>query len=117
MAILVIKHSALGDMILALPQFSAIVEANKAAVVNMTKTLAWNLGPDIRVNAVAPGPTLSAMYDRLPESRKEAVMRSVHSGRPARPEEVAQAIVWLGTASPEYVNGTTLDVNDGSYPR
>ena len=40
-----------------------------------------------------------------------------HSGRPARPEEVAQAIVWLGTASPEYVNGTTLDVNDGSYPR
>jgi hypothetical protein len=27
------------------------------------------------------------------------------------------AILWLGTASPEYVNGTTLDVNDGSYPR
>ena len=66
---------------------------------------------------VAPGPTLSPMYERLPESRKEAVMRSVHSGRPGRPEEVAQAIVWLGTESPAYLNGATLDVNDGSYPR
>ena len=92
--------------------------ASKAALLNVTKSYAAYLGPDgVLVNAVAPGPTLSAMYDRLPESRKEAVMRSVHSGRPARPEEVAQAIVWLGTASPEYVNGTTLDVNDGSYPR
>lgn len=44
-------------------------------------------------------------------------MRSVHSGRPGRPEEVAQAIVWLGTDSPQYLNGATLDVNDGSYPR
>ena len=33
------------------------------------------------------------------------------------PEEVAQAIVWLGTASPEYLNGATIDVNDGAYPR
>jgi hypothetical protein len=30
---------------------------------------------------------------------------------------VAKAIVWLGSASPEYVSGTTLDVNSGSYPR
>ncbi|HEX6295216.1 MAG TPA: SDR family oxidoreductase [Burkholderiales bacterium] len=92
--------------------------ASKAALLNVTKSYAAYLGADgVLVNAVAPGPTLSPMYDRLPESRKEAVMRSVHSGRPARPEEVAQVIVWLGTDSPEYVNGTTLDVNDGSYPR
>ena len=92
--------------------------ASKAALLNVTKSYAAYLGPDgVLVNAVAPGLTLGDMYDQLPASRKEAVMRSVHSGRPARPEEVAQAIVWLGMASPEYVNGTTLDVNDGSYPR
>jgi NAD(P)-dependent dehydrogenase (short-subunit alcohol dehydrogenase family) len=45
------------------------------------------------------------------------VMRSVYSGRVCRPEEVAQAILWLGSACPEYVNGTTLDVNNGSYAR
>jgi 3-oxoacyl-[acyl-carrier protein] reductase len=57
------------------------------------------------------------MYDQLPQSRKDAVMRSVYSGRACEPEEAASAILWLGTVCPEYVNGTTLDVNDGSYPR
>lgn len=90
----------------------------KAGILNLTKSWAKVLGPHhVMVNAVAPGPTRTAMYDQLPQSRKDAVMRSVHSGRACQPEEVAAAILWLGSASPEYVNGTTLDVNDGSYPR
>jgi 3-oxoacyl-[acyl-carrier protein] reductase len=44
-------------------------------------------------------------------------MRSVHLGRPCSPQEVAQAILWLGTGSPAYLSGTTIDVNNGSYPR
>jgi NAD(P)-dependent dehydrogenase (short-subunit alcohol dehydrogenase family) len=92
--------------------------ASKAALLNITKSYAGYLGADgILVNAVAPGPTLTAMYDQLPQSRKDAVMRSVHSGRPCTPEEVAQTIVWLGTESPAYLSGATLDVNNGSYPR
>jgi NAD(P)-dependent dehydrogenase (short-subunit alcohol dehydrogenase family) len=92
--------------------------ATKAALVNITKSYASYLGADrILVNAVAPGPTLTDMYERLPQSRKDAVMRSVYSGRPCRPEEVAQAIFWLGTSSPEYLSGATIDVNNGSYPR
>ncbi|HTQ77567.1 MAG TPA: SDR family oxidoreductase, partial [Burkholderiales bacterium] len=63
------------------------------------------------------GPTRTAMYDQLPQSRKDGVMRSVYSGRVCSPEEVAAAILWLGSACPEYVNGATLDVNNGSYPR
>lgn len=92
--------------------------ASKAALLNITKSYATYLGPEgVLVNAVAPGLTVTDMYEQLPPSRKEAVMRAVHSGRAARPEEVAEAILWLGSASPQYVNGTTLDVNDGSYPR
>ncbi len=92
--------------------------ATKAALLNITKSYAAALGRDgILVNAVAPGPTLTAMYEQLPQSRKDGVMRSVHAGRPCSPEEVAQAIVWLGSASPDYVSGSTLDVNSGSYPR
>jgi len=92
--------------------------ATKAALLNATKSYAGWLGRDgILVNAVAPGPTLTAMYEQLPESRKEGVMRSVYSGRACTPQEVAQAILWLGSASPEYMNGMTLDVNNGSYPR
>ena len=92
--------------------------ATKAALLNVTKSYAGYLGREgVLVNAVAPGPTSTDMYEQLPQSRKDAVMRSVHSGRPCRPEEVAQAIFWLGTESPDYVSGTTIDVNGGSYPR
>jgi 3-oxoacyl-[acyl-carrier protein] reductase len=92
--------------------------ASKAALLNITKSYAGYLGPHgILVNAVAPGPTLTDMYERLPQSRKDAVMRSVYSGRPCEPAEVAEAIFWLGTSSPAYLSGTTIDVNNGSYPR
>jgi len=91
---------------------------SKAGLLNLTKSWARELGPHGGlVNAVAPGPTRTEMYERLPQSRKDAVMRAVHSGRVCTPEEVAQSILWLGSVSPEYVNGSTLDVNDGSYPR
>ena len=90
----------------------------KAGILNLTKAWARELGPHgVLVNAVAPGPTQTAMYDQLPQSRKDGVMKSVYSGRVCTPDEVAAAILWLGTACPEYVNGTTLDVNNGSYPR
>ena len=90
----------------------------KAGLLNLTKAWARALGPyGVLVNAVAPGPTQTPMYDQLPQSRRDDVMRAVYSGRICRPEEVAAAILWLGSACPEYVNGTTLDVNNGSYPR
>ncbi len=91
---------------------------SKAGILNLTKAWAKELGPHgVLVNAVAPGPTQTAMYDQLPQSRKDGAMKSVYSGRVCTPEEVAAAILWLGSACPEYVNGTTLDVNNGSYPR
>jgi NAD(P)-dependent dehydrogenase (short-subunit alcohol dehydrogenase family) len=92
--------------------------ASKAALLNITKSYAAALGRHgVLVNAVAPGPTQTAMYEQLPASRREGVMKSVYSGRVCRPEEVAAAVLWLGTSCPEYVNGTTLDANNGSYPR
>jgi len=90
----------------------------KAGLLNLTKAWAKELGPHgVRVNAVAPGPTQTDMYEQLPQSRKDGVMKSVYSGRVCQPDEVARAILWLGSASPEYISGTTLDVNNGSYPR
>lgn len=92
--------------------------ATKAALINITKSFAGWLGRHgVTVNAVAPGPTHTDMYEQLPQSRKDGVMRSVYSGRACRPQEVAAVILWLGAESPEYVNGMTLDVNSGSYPR
>lgn len=90
----------------------------KAGILNLTKSWARELGPyGVLVNAVAPGPTMTAMYEQLPQSRKDGVMRAVYSGRACMPVEVARAILWLGSECPLYVNGSTVDVNDGSYPR
>jgi 3-oxoacyl-[acyl-carrier protein] reductase len=90
----------------------------KAGLLNLTKSWARALGPHgILVNAVAPGPTETHMYDQLPRSRRDDVMRSVYSGRVCKPQEVAEVIFWLGSSCPEYINGSTLDVNNGSYPR
>ncbi|MEO8203132.1 MAG: SDR family oxidoreductase [Betaproteobacteria bacterium] len=90
----------------------------KAGILNLTKSWATQLGRHgVLVNAVAPGPTHTDMYEQLPQSRKDMVTRTVYSGRAAHPDEVAASILWLGSASPEYVNGTTLDCNNGSYPR
>lgn len=92
--------------------------ATKAALLNVTKSYAAHLGKDgVLVNAVAPGPTLTDMYEQLPQSRKDGVMKSVHAGRACMPQEVAKVILWLGSSSPDYVSGSTVDVNSGSYPR
>jgi NAD(P)-dependent dehydrogenase (short-subunit alcohol dehydrogenase family) len=92
--------------------------ATKAALLNLTKSFARLLGPHgVLVNAVAPGPTRSRMYDQLPQSRKEETLRAVFSGRVCEPTEIAATIFWLGSSSPEYMNGAALDVNGGSYPR
>jgi len=50
-------------------------------------------------------------------SRRVLPHTPLAGGHLVEPEEVASAIFWLGSDCPEYVNGTTLDVNNGSYPR
>jgi hypothetical protein len=72
---------------------------------------------EIQPNAVAPGPVETDMLNVIPEARKEAILKAVHTGRFARPSEVAKTIVWLATECPEYINGTCLDINNGAFPR
>ena len=90
----------------------------KAGLINATKSFAKILGPKgIVINAVAPGPVETEMLNVIPEDRKRAILNAVYTGRFARPEEVAKAIVWLATECPEYINGTCLDINNGAFPR
>lgn len=90
----------------------------KAGLINATKSFARILGPKgIVINAVAPGPVETDMLNVIPEERKKAIKNMVYINRFAQPEEVAKAIVWLATESPEYINGTCLDINNGAFPR
>ncbi len=90
----------------------------KAGLINLTKSFARLLGPKgIVINAVAPGPVETAMLSVIPEERKKAIKKMVYTGRFARADEVAGAMFWLATESPEYINGTCLDINNGAFPR
>ncbi|CCO24414.1 SDR family NAD(P)-dependent oxidoreductase [Maridesulfovibrio hydrothermalis] len=90
----------------------------KAGMINMTKSFAKILGPSgIVVNAVAPGPIATEMLHTIPADRKKAIKAAVYTGRFGQPEEVASAMHWLATDCPEYINGTCIDINNGSFPR
>jgi len=90
----------------------------KAGIINATKIFAKLLGSyNIAVNCIAPSPVETDMQKDNSEERKAEFKKAVPSGRFAEPEEAAEVIVWLATSCPEYVNGTTVDFNNGSYVR
>lgn len=91
---------------------------SKAGIINATKSFAKLLAPHgIVINAVAPGPVETDMLHVIPEARRAQVKSSVYSGRFATAEEVAKTIYWLAVDAPEYINGTCIDLNNGSFPR
>lgn len=91
--------------------------ASKAAVVNLTRTLAGALGPDIRVNAVAPGWLEGDWMEHALGDDYEALMarraRRTPLRRCATPEDVADTVVSLVTAN-RFVTGEVV-VIDGGY--
>jgi len=90
---------------------------SKAGLINATKSFAKIFEAKVIINAVAASPVDTDMQKVNTAERKEAFKKSVITGRFATPDEVAKAMVWLATESPEYINGTTIDVNNGSYMR
>ena len=83
--------------------------ASKAALERLTRSLALELGPEIRVNAVAPGPV--AMAVETTEAQVKDMLRRIPLRREGRPEDVADAVVYLAHAT--YVTGHTLVVDGG----
>jgi len=90
--------------------------ATKAGLINATKSFAKIFDGKVVINAVAPSPVETDMLE-TPLERREAFLKTVVTGRFARAEEIAEAMFWLATSSPEYINGTTVDINNGSFPR
>lgn len=85
--------------------------AAKAALVNFTKTLAKELAPTVKVNAIAPGFVQSSAYDNVPEETKEGFLSATLIGRWITPEELAPSYVYL--AEQEAMTGTVVTVDGG----
>jgi len=90
--------------------------ASKAAVVNLTKTLAWNLGPDVRVNAVAPGWMEGDWMKRMLKDKYDDLMGKRAKATPLKrvvtAEDVAETMMTLVEAN-RFVTGEVIVIDGG----
>jgi len=100
---------------------SAVYCATKAAIVNLTRQMAIDYGPTVRVNCVCPGPIDTPRWrgwppepskqDEASRAEQAAAVRALH--RLGRPEEVAYAVLFLASDESSYITGHPLVVDGG----
>src|SRR5437868_3338579 len=87
--------------------------SSKAAINLLTKVWAAEYGPSgVRVNAVSPGPTRTEGTEAMAEGL-EKLAAEAPAGRPAAPDEIAEAIVFLATDRASFIHGAKLAVDGG----
>ncbi|XP_029846346.2 estradiol 17-beta-dehydrogenase 8 [Ixodes scapularis] len=88
--------------------------ASKAGVVGFTKTVALDLaGTGIRCNAVLPGYTDTPAANRMTQQQKDDVLATIPLGRPGRPREIADVVVFLCCPESSYMTGAVIEVAGG----
>jgi NAD(P)-dependent dehydrogenase (short-subunit alcohol dehydrogenase family) len=87
--------------------------AAKAALIRLTEELAWQLGPGIRVNAVAPSVIKTKFSEKLYERGEDVVASSYPMKRLGTPEDVAQMVGFLVSDAASWITGETVRVDGG----
>ena len=90
--------------------------ASKAGIIAMSKSLAIEYAKkNININCISPGFIRTAMTDQIEEKHKEAIIAKIPSNRLGKPEDIANAVLFLSSDQSDYINGETLHVNGGMY--
>jgi NAD(P)-dependent dehydrogenase (short-subunit alcohol dehydrogenase family) len=94
-----------------------IYNGTKAALIHLTRTLAAEMAPGVRVNAIAPGLVKTDMARALWEANEEAIARHVPLKRLGEPSDIADAAVFLCSNAASWITGTTVIVDGGMMLR
>ena len=90
--------------------------ASKAGIVAMSKSLAIEYAKkNININCISPGFISTAMTDAIDEKFKESIISKIPANRLGKPEDIANAVLFLASSGSDYINGETLHVNGGMY--
>ena len=109
----VILNTASTNGVMGYPYY-ADYNASKAGVISLTKSMALELAPKIRVNAVAPGYVMTAMQEReYTDEMLDAVNDKIPMGRHATPEEVASLFTFLASEEAQYMTGQVFTIDGG----
>ena len=90
---------------------------SKGGMLTLTRFLAREHAPDnVQVNAVAPGPHDTPMWQALDEERRTRILGMLPGGNgPGDPEDLGAAVVFLCSPAAKYITGATLDINGGQW--
>lgn len=86
---------------------------SKGAVVGLTRAMALELAPHVRVNAVAPGLIGTEMALGIPEEIRQKMVAAIPLDRMGRPEEVADLVEFLGSDRSSYITGQVIVIGGG----
>jgi len=90
--------------------------AAKAGIIGVTKSLAQEVASrGVRVNAIAPGYISTDMTDSIPESAKEKLQEHIPLKRLGKPEDIAEAALFLAADGSAYITGQVLAVDGGMF--
>ena len=90
----------------------------KAALAQLTRLMAADLGPRIRVNAISPGavetPGLREVFERRAPEMRQVILDNTRLRRMGTPEDVAYAALYLASPAADWITGTILEMNGGT---
>ncbi|MFJ8820985.1 SDR family oxidoreductase [Streptomyces sp. NPDC102467] len=90
-----------------------IYHVSKAALIHLTKQLALELGPKVRVNAIAPGVVRTRLAEALWRDGEERLAGATPLGRIGEPEDIGEAVAFLAGDGARWITGETLVVDGG----
>lgn len=90
--------------------------AAKAGLIAMSRSVAWEVAARaITVNCVAPGFIETDMTKTIPEAMRETLLKEIPAQRFGKPEDIAQAVLFLASDAASYITGAVLHTNGGLY--